>query len=76
MKFDVERRNLQNEIDQLHQTIAGNKLEIAKLYDLIDTRRLESENLVQEVNLQWYNKMLNSVVDWNKRRNCQEYQIL
>ena len=49
MKFDVERRNFQNEIDQLHQTIAGNKLEIAKLYDLIDTRRSESENLVQEV---------------------------
>ena len=45
----MERRNYENEIAQLNQTISSKKMEIAKLYDLIDTRRVESENLAEEV---------------------------
>ena len=49
VRFEVEKKAYENEIAQLQQGINSKKIEIAKLYDLIDTRRAENENLASEV---------------------------
>ena len=49
-RFEVERQKKENQITQLAQYAQVNKLEIEKLYGLVDIRRQENENLNRQLN--------------------------
>ncbi len=49
VKFDVEKSNYLSQITQLKGIIDANKNELGKSYELLESRKLENENLYNEV---------------------------
>jgi len=51
VRFEVEKTNYENQITQLKQIIEANKSEMNKLYNLINTRKGESDNSTRQLNI-------------------------
>ena len=49
MRLEVEKSNYQSQIVQLKEIIEANKNEIAKSYDLFESKKAENEQLYHDV---------------------------
>lgn len=54
VKFEVEKTNYENQINQLKQVIEANKGEMSKLYVLMNTRKGDVDTVTQQVKRFYY----------------------